>query len=256
MSSIQRFYINSQFIQNSEVIIPNNLLHQIMHVLRLKPNDPIKFFDGSGKEYLAVLTFVSKKNSKAKILKTTFPETELPIQINLFHGLLKNKSEAILLQKSTELGAANFFPLLSKRSVNQKLNKFHFEKIIQEACEVVGRVKLPVLYDLQSLPNVFNSEITTTQFFSKKKRVLNLLAWEEKLFLNSLFATLEKSPFNSNNPEIINLFLGPEGGFEQNEIEFLKTFDISTVSLGKRILRAETAGILLISSLLAKFQLI
>ncbi len=246
MSSIPRFYVPSENVQDDIVTFSVEQSHQILHVLRLEEGDPVTVFTGTGAEYHTEIVPVSKKNCKATILLTTYPQTELTTPLHLWHGVLKPKGEAVLIQKATELGVTDIHPLSSARTVVKDFNAEHYNKIAVEACEVVGRVKLPTLH----------TELSWTKFCGQKNEKntgIWLVAWEgsdDVIFrMKEVLQTLP-----SDSPDAIHCIIGPEGGFSAEEIAMLPE-QVLQVSLGKRVVRAETAGILFLSNILYTFNL-
>ncbi|MEI6221310.1 MAG: RsmE family RNA methyltransferase [bacterium] len=244
MSSIQRFYISDR-ISVSGVVFSAEQTLQISKVLRLQVGDSVTVFDGSGKEYLVELIQVERRKVIGNIVNDVVTDTELPVTIRLFHGLLKNKAQAFLLQKAAELGVQEFFPFTSSRNSNKHLGKEHFEKVLVEACEIAGGVCVPKLHEERSFAELFLDK----SLFAVEKSV-SLLAWEEEGV-----STIVSADVLGNN-QVINLLIGCEGGFSPEEVALAKRNNVHIVSLGKRILRAETAGVVFVSSVLVKLGLI
>lgn len=194
--------------------------------------------DNSGKQYLAELIELNKRITTAKILEEIFVEEGLELKqaIFVYQAIPKNLAKLeLVLQKCTELGVRGFYPLITKRTELHSLRNIpRLEAIIKEAAEQCGAVRLPLLSETVKIQQVI-------------KRVpsgLNLVAYEKETAtsLHDLNKKIKES-------ERINIFIGPEGGFDETEIEELKKAGATSVALGKRILRTETAALAMVSAI-------
>ena len=236
---MHRFFIPKDWIQQDSVTITGGPLHQIGYVLRLKPLDRIIVLDNSGWEFEVEIERITKEQAKGKVINKKPGQEEPHIKITLYQALLKSDKFELVLQKGAELGVTAFVPFISERCVARKESASKIErwrKIIQEAAEQSERLILPVLYPLIS----FNDAC-------KSVKQPALLLWEEEKNV-SLKETLQNPPFK--NISSLSLFVGPEGGFPEQEKKLAQQHGISIASLGKRILRAETAGLAAISAIL------
>jgi 16S rRNA (uracil1498-N3)-methyltransferase len=235
---MHRFFIPADWIQQNNVTITGEPLRQIGYVLRLKPADRILVLDNSGREFEVEIERITKEQATGKVINKKPGQGEPRIKITLYQALLKSDKFELVLQKGVELGITNFVPFISERCISRKESDAKIErwaKIIREAAEQSERVILPVLRPLISFEEACRSVKGPA-----------LMLWEEEKSI-SLKQTLQNPPFK--NAAGISLFIGPEGGFPESEKELAIQNGIAVASLGKRILRAETAGLAAVSAI-------
>ena len=236
---MQRFFIPKDWIQQDTVTITGAPLRQIGYVLRLKPTDRIIVLDNSGWEFEVEIERITKEQALGKVITKEPGQGEPRVKITLYQALLKSDKFELVLQKGVELGVSSFVPFISERCISRKESAAKIErwgKIIQEAAEQSERVVLPVLHPLISFEGACRSVKSPA-----------LMLWEEEKS-ESLKQTLQNPPFK--NATGISLFIGPEGGFPESEKELARQNGIAVASLGKRILRAETAGLAAVSAII------
>lgn len=239
-----RFYVK-EISAGSQMELPAEIAHQARDVLRLGAGDTIALLDGSGGVYTATLADVTHSRVLAYLGERTLSEAaEPPVRVVLCQGMLKAAKYEVVLQKCTELGVATFVPLLTERAVaaseeisNEKRNRWI--RIVAEAMEQCGGTRLPQITLAcsleQAVANIPSGGIA-------------LAAWEGELtttLRHALVQALKGSAFQDLT-EIV-LFIGPEGGFSISELELMKRHGVIPVTLGPRILRAETAAIAAVS---------
>ncbi|MDH7485725.1 MAG: 16S rRNA (uracil(1498)-N(3))-methyltransferase [Anaerolineae bacterium] len=237
---MQRFFVPPTAIQNDRVTLTGPVVHQLTHVLRLSPGQRIVVLDDSGWEYTVELQRLGRGQAEGQIVERWEAQGEPRTRLTLYQAVLKGERFAWVLQKGTELGIAAFVPLLCARNVvrdpaavRQKLPRW--QAIVREAAEQARRGRLPRL----AAPLPFAEACAQAQAAGG----LSLLAWEEET-ATSLKATLRAGLSNLQLPTSnIQLFIGPEGGFTPDEVALAQAQGIRPVSLGRRILRAETAGL-------------
>lgn len=243
--TIHRFFLQNLIFNQDAIAITGDTGWQIAKVLRLVSGDIICVFDGKGKEYRIMLDSVDKKEVTGHKIFEFVNNTEPTVHITLYHGLLPRDTFEHVLQKGTEVGVSSFVPVEASRSIvrvkdvtEEKLQRW--QKIVQEAAEQSERGNVPIVN--QPLP--FASAIT-----SALQKGPVLIAWEneEAQFLSQIVTQLPKD-------KEIGLFVGPEGGFTQEEIQFAKEQGVQTVSLGPRILKSETAGPVFAALVLYDFE--
>ena len=236
---MHRFFLSKDWIDQDNVTITGEPLRQISYVLRLKPLDHIIVLDNSGWEFEVEIERITKQQARGKVINKKPGQGEPHIKITLYQALLKSDKFELVLQKGVELGVTSFVPYVSERCIARKESASKIErwdKIIQEAAEQSERLVLPVLHPLISFDEACRSVKPPA-----------LLLWEEEKSV-SLKQTLQNPPFKSTAN--LSLFIGPEGGFPESEKEMTQQHGIAVVSLGKRVLRAETAGLAAISAIL------
>lgn len=232
---MNRFFIPKIDLKEDYLIFNNpDQVRQIGRVLRLKSGEQVSVFDGSGKEIILEITEVVKNSIIAKKISESWPDRELGIRINLFQAIISRDKFEMIVQKATELGVAKIIPIKTARSQPFSLNYERLRKIISEAAEQSGRVKLPQIITAIDLDRALH-EVKS-----------GFVAWENGKE-NSLKDVLDNGIMTKDRE--FNLFIGPEGGFTEEEIRKAKKARLVTFTLGKRILRAETAAIAAISLL-------
>ncbi len=236
---MHRFFIPSEWIRQSRVSLTDEPAHQIIHVLRLKPKDHIILLDNSGWEYEVEIDQMSPGLIQGRVIGQSLGATEPRVKVTLYQALLKAEKFEFILQKGVELGVSAFVPFVSERCVVRKPgeNKLaRWRKIIQEAAEQSGRALLPALHPVATFREACDSA-----------HGASILLWEEERSL-SLSRILKGPPFQAS--PTFNVFIGPEGGFPPAEVAYAESRGIVPVSLGHRILRAETAGLAVVVALL------
>ena len=214
--------------------------HYLRHVLRIKVGQSITVFNGDGNDYHGTIT-----NIKRKIIQVRLDDTEplintskeSSLNITLVIGISKGDRMDWVIQKATELGVNNIQPLITNR-VDTKLNASreekkmeHWQSVAISACEQCGRSVVPKL----------SHPIKITDWLSETRDTLKLVLEPSGKTLKNLNSELD------HPPKKIDLLIGPEGGFTQEEIEHAVKENYFTLNLGPRILRTETAPLVAIS---------
>ncbi|MFH0913698.1 MAG: RsmE family RNA methyltransferase [Chloroflexota bacterium] len=236
---MHRFFVPREWIGEDRVELRGESAHQISHVLKLKPPEHIILLDNRGWEYEVQLEGLSGELVQGRVVGKSRGTGEPGVKITLCQALLKSDKFELVLQKGVELGVSAFVPFISQRCVVRKPNEnrlSRWRKIIQEAAEQSGRVLLPQIHPVVSFEEA-------CQLASSPA----LLLWEEEKSLG--LANLLRQPSFQKAPAY-HLFVGPEGGFPAHEVEYARARGIISASLGRRVLRAETAGLAAISALL------
>lgn len=245
---MHRFFVSPDQFEDDKVSISGPAVHQIRNVLRLGPGDSIVVLDNSGWEREAEIAEVGREQVVGRVLRKTLATGEPRTKVSLYQGVLKGSHFELVLQKGTELGIVEFVPLISQRcviagldDVNKKMVRWR--RIVQEAAEQSRRGRLPNL----------QSAMLFSQACERAKRTggLSLMPWEEekRANLKLVFGKRgketkgKKAPSFPSRPFSISLFIGPEGGFTSEEVTLAQRYDIVPITLGPRILRAETAGL-------------
>jgi len=236
---MHRFFIPPEWVKGERVSLTGEPAHQIVHVLRLKPKDHIILLDNSGWEYEVEIDQIGPGLIQGKVIGKCLSATEPRVKVTLCQALLRTEKFEFILQKGVELGVSVFVPFASERCVVRKPgeNKIaRWRKIIQEAAEQSGRASLPALHPVVSFREACDSACGAS-----------ILLWEQEKSL-SLSRILKELPFRAS--QTFNVFIGPEGGFPPAEVAYAQSHGIVPVSLGRRILRAETAGLAVVVALL------
>ncbi|MDH7482498.1 MAG: 16S rRNA (uracil(1498)-N(3))-methyltransferase [Armatimonadota bacterium] len=232
---MHRFYVPTQQFFDNQAWLSGGQHRQIRNVLRLRVGDLIALFDGSGREFVARIQKIEKDRVLVEILESRIPKTEPSIRLTLGLSLLKGEKMDIALQKCTEIGVSEFLIVQAQRSVrrisedkqNTKLERWR--AIVREAAEQSGRTRVP------SVEGPFSFENAIIRVKNQGRR---FIAWEQEKEV-----TLWAAVRNIEKVNEVAFFIGPEGSFTTEEIDIAKRNGATTVSLGPRILRAETAAI-------------
>ena len=239
---MHRFFVSPQAIKDSRVVLRGTLVHQIRDVLRMRPGDDIVLLDNSGWAHRAELVTIDRDVVRGRVIEKWKLETEPQTRITLYQGLLKGQKFEWVLQKGTEIGVVAFVPVLAARCMIGTVDDVsdarveRWERIIVEAAEQAGRAALPQLANAMLFANACEQA---------GRAGLALIPWEGERS-RGLREALQNVP----KSKAIGLFIGPEGGFADEEIAIAQDRGVVPVSLGPRILRAETAGLAAASAIL------
>jgi 16S rRNA (uracil1498-N3)-methyltransferase len=234
---MNRFFLPENQIKDQQVEFPPDIAHQILHVLRLGERDGIEVLDNSGRVYQVRLRIdAGEDRILGEIVGTEIEHTEPKVGLTLYFGMTSRDKVEWILQKGTEIGVSAFFPFVSSRTLVQstdlsekKTNRW--KRIIREAAEQSRRGRLPVLHHPLALASCISQ--------GELKHDLYLIAWEETGQESESIRQLLEGFKGSS----IALFIGPEGGFSEDEVQKARDAGCQVVSLGPRILRMETAAI-------------
>jgi len=231
---MHRFFITNEDSIGAKdfVIASEELTHQMFSVLRFKPGDEVVLLDGSGQEWVVSITDITKKQVVGKVLEKRVNDAEPSVNVCLYQSLLKNMERfEWVLQKGTEVGFSAFVPLVSARCERPVVGKIdRMERILKEASEQSGRGVVPVL----------GSAVKFKDVKCGKGEVCVIADPRANLSLRDFV-----SGEGFEKAKKINIFVGPEGGFTDEEVSFAIEKGFVGVNLGKRILRSETAGVVM-----------
>jgi len=235
----QRFFVSPDSIREREIIFSDAQARQIRVVLRMRPGQEIVVLDNAGNEYRAMLSEITRTRVRGEIVAAYTARGEPKTQIILYQALLKADKFEWALQKGTEIGIVEFVPLVTTRAIADRAGKQKFARwtqIVTEAAEQARRGKMPLLGTLQTL----------AEALARARRCggVLLVPWE----LESAHDL--RHALNESDAETVHLFIGPEGGFTEQEIEMAHAHGAQSITLGPRILRAETAGLVAASAIL------
>jgi len=236
------FFIDENNFNSESPVISGADFNHVKNVLRLKVGDRFSVSFG-GKSNLCEIIGFDLDKVLLKVVEKDFLDTSLPIKICLFQGLPKQEKLELIIQKAVELGAEEIVPVEMKRSVvkiedKKKKSKIERWQLISEsAAKQCKRQLVPEIKDILSV----NKAIEYAKTFDHI-----LVPYECENGMQSTKDALS----NVKKGESVAIFIGPEGGFDDKEIELLKTIGAKTISLGKRILRTETAAITSLSMLM------
>ncbi len=235
-----RFYVPNPSVQDELLKIEGEEVKHIRKVLRLKAGDKIVVFNGLGKEYEGTILEEKPSSVLVKVQNIFFPQKDSPLEVTLAQSLLKGERMDFLIQKATELGVKEIIPFFSSRSVplletSRRLQRHRrWERIAVEASKQCGRGVVPKIESLKDYSEML-------QIASPDG--LRLILWErDGIKLKEVLET-------SEGRVKIFFVVGPEGGFSQEEVDEAEKSGFIPVILGRRVLRAETASLCLLSIL-------
>lgn len=223
---MRRFFVDPQAITADTALLSKTESQHIVSALRLQLGETVELFDGTGTVYHGKLQKLSREQVTVRLLSMHNENFEISPPVFLLQSLLKGKKMDFLVQKSTELGVHTFQPLMTRYSENRGNHQRQHERwqrIMLEACKQCKRT-----VPMQINPLVKFKQIDLSLFSTK------LLVWEDE----------HQQPIDPKqlaNKDSICLLIGPEGGFHEEEVDHARKNGFQTVTLGKRILRAETA---------------
>ncbi len=241
---MNRFFVNPLQVnaEDNEIIIQGDDVKHISKVLRLTEGDEIEICDGEAWEYIGRIQRIDKSEVTAAIIGREPLKTEAKLHVILYQGLPKGTKMELILQKTTEMGIAEIVPVITDRAVVQLKDQKDKEKkaerwykITEEAAKQSKRGIIPEVH----VPISFNDALKQSA-----SNDMNILAYEKES-QKGLKALLTHSKDKSMRK--IGLWIGPEGGFTEEEISLALQNNVNTVTLGPRILRTETAGFALLS---------
>lgn len=233
---IPRIYTEQPLAPGRELSLEERAARHLIQVLRLKSGAELILFNGDGREYPAQLTAANKHAVRAKTLSASDPEAEPPLTIHLAIGISKGERMDFTLQKAVELGVSEITPLFTKRSVvhlqGERLEKrmFHWQNVILSACEQSGRCRLPQLHTACSLESWLPGRIEGCRILLDHRAAYTL-------------------PQLAPPETEVQLLIGPEGGFSEEERSLAVSSGFQGVRLGPRVLRTETAPLAAIAAL-------
>lgn len=247
---MHKFFVSSDQIQNKLVKIIGEDVKHISNVLRLQPLDKVIVCDKSvNNSYVAEIINMNKEYTECNIINKIIETTESDVNIDLFQGLPKSDKMEYIIQKTIEIGVRNIYPVSFERCV-VKLDKKTEEKKLDRWKKIAEAAAKQSKRDIISnIENVINIENICQNI---EKYDIILLAYENEQN-NTLKYELQK--LDKNKKLSIGVIIGPEGGLSEKEVDKLITAGAKCVSLGKRILRTETAPLVVLSDIIYEFEL-
>ncbi|WP_086930412.1 16S rRNA (uracil(1498)-N(3))-methyltransferase [Agarilytica rhodophyticola] len=230
---IPRIYTPQELHSNAEIALEAAASHHLIKVLRMAQGRPLVLFNGDGHQYDASIVRIEKKTAIIKTTSSLLQANDSPLTSELAIALSKGDRMDWVLQKATELGVSRIVPLFSERSEvklsGERLQKKQtsWQQIIISACEQCQRNVLPQLASAQTLESYIE------QCSSELKLVLHHRS--------------DKTLSNYTSVKSVSLLIGPEGGLSDTEIAMAQEHGFSPLTLGKRVLRTETAPLAALS---------
>lgn len=238
MSRAHHFFLAKTELVLNQPLDLAEIHHQLQVVLRLAAGEQIVLLDGEGRAFLAEITSLTRKAATGHLLAELPTPAEPAVEVTLYQCTLKADKFEWVLQKGTELGVSRFVPVISQRAIVRPaaavLKKYErWQAILREAAEQCGRGRIPTL----APPLDWSAAITQAPG-------LRLFAWEETATESSTIKQTLHDYANKTGPiKGVCLLIGPEGGIAAPEAAEAVSAGWQTISLGPRILRAETAAL-------------
>lgn len=240
---MQHFFVTPEQVKEEKIYIEGSDVNHIKNVLRMKVGEELQISDGNNKKYLCAIESMTSEEVCLVIEEEQSADNELPSKIYLFQGLPKSDKMELIVQKAVELGAYEIVPVATKRAVvkldEKKASKKveRWNSIAESGAKQSGRNRIPEVKQVCSFKEAirYASELDVVLIPYELAEGMQ----ETKTIISSI------QPGQS-----IGIFIGPEGGFETEEVEFAMEQGAKPITLGKRILRTETAGLTTLSILM------
>ena len=239
------FFVSPEDIKGNEVLITGGEARHIITVLRKRKGDKIDIFDGYGNEFRVRILEIDRPTGlprvKGEIINQKIRKTEPKLRITLFQSIPKGNRLQFIIQKSTEVGISEIVPITTERTIVRldykkiKQRTLRWQKIAREAAKQSGRSTIPRVGPVLDFSQAVKE-------FSARKFPMGIIAWEmeEKSHLREV---LRSGVGGGISKLALAIFIGPEGGFTPEEVETAARAGVVPASLGSRILRTETAGL-------------
>lgn len=237
---MHKFFVDPSSVGEDSIKICGDDAHHISKVLRLKEDDDVIVCDKCGQDFYCSIKSISKDEVICQILKKEVSLTEPPIHITLYQGVPKGDKLDTVIQKCAELGCVRIVPVAMKRSVavikDREKKQQRGQRIAYEAAKQCARAKIPEVAEVMTFKEAMDDSASLE---------LKILPYESET-QNGLKALLKES----SGVKSIAVFIGPEGGFDPDEVTQAEANGFKTVTLGPRILRTETAPLACISAIM------
>lgn len=233
--------------------LPDKLAHQVRTVLHIAVGEQLILLDNSGDEYLCTVARSGKSGVDVEVVERRAGKSASPVRIVLYQGVLKSARFEWILEKGTELGVSTFAPVLCQRSQTGReeagaAKQQRWQRIIQEATEQCGRARLPDLLPTRPLSQAFAA---------LSPDILAFMPWEEEwsVSLREALGSISLKDYLIQDGSLtVALFIGPEGGLAPEEAAQAHHHGVRTVTLGPRILRAETAALATVANVMYELE--
>lgn len=247
---MSRFFVEPGNIFEQEIVVDSGDYNHIKNVLRMRIGDALVVCDGCGTEYHCVISEYREDSAVLSINHRQSTEVELPVKLRLYQGLPKRDKMELIVQKAIELGAYEVIPVMCKRTIvklddakKEQKKVQRLQSIAESAAKQCGRGLIPEV----TMPMSFKEAVLRAEATGD----MILFPYENALGMKATKEALRKAASSDS----VAIFIGPEGGFEREEVAFAKEHGANIISLGSRILRTETAGMCLLSMLMLEAEL-
>ncbi|MFT4561703.1 MAG: 16S rRNA (uracil1498-N3)-methyltransferase [Gammaproteobacteria bacterium] len=235
-----RIFIDKEINIGEELELSDDAARHVVQVLRMNKGDAFTVFNGRGGQYSCVISVAQRRMARASVVDFTAIERESNLAITLIQGISRSERMDFSIQKGVELGVQTIVPFQAKRSQHRLDNAralkrmTHWQRVIEHACEQCGRNQLPVLTAIQNIDAIIDGN---------ESRVGIVMSPSGDCDMSHL----------EISDRSVTLVIGPEGGLETMEIDRFRQAGYFEMKLGPRILRTETAAIVGLTMLQARF---
>lgn len=243
-----RFYVDPDQTGDRMIKITGSDVNHIKNVLRMKPGEKIIICNGQGKDFYCIIKEIWDTEVLTEVTQVTTTDTELDGKIYLFQGLPKKDKMELIIQKAVELGVYEIIPVITKRTVVKLEDKKKEQKklerwqaIATSAAKQSNRGIIPRVTDTMSFKEALNFAYNMDCKVIPYENAKDIAKTREII----------QSTSKANS---IAIFIGPEGGFEEEEIKQASDANVYPITLGRRILRTETAGLAILSMIMLQME--
>ena len=244
-----KFFIKSEQIENEKIRIVGNDVNHIKNVLRMKVGDTFNVCNESNSDnYIVKIMEFDKEDILCNIIERCDDNAESNVKVHIYQGLPKADKMELIIQKSVELGVEKITPVEMKRCIvkldgKDRVKKIdRWQKIAEVAAKQSGRDIIPEICSVKNVKDISSD-------FDNYDLVLLCYENEKDTYLKDVLKSL-----NNKNELKIAVIIGPEGGIDIEEVEFMKQSGAKVISLGNRILRTETVALSLLSIIMYEFE--
>lgn len=242
-----RFFVEPEQVEEDSIVITGTDVNHIKNVLRMEKGDELSVSDGCGKDYFCLIEDIAKDRICLHIENSWDSYVELGTKLYLFQGLPKADKMELIIQKAVELGVYEIIPVVMARTIVRLDEKKEAKKLArwqllcESAAKQSGRGRIPVV----STPVSFKEAV-------ERAKILDfvLMPYEKASGMSEARELVRAC----RGKDSIGVFIGPEGGFDEKEVEEAMAAGIKPMTLGRRILRTETAGLTMLSILMFELE--
>ncbi len=247
---MSRFFVDERYIHGDMISVYDGDYNHIKNVLRMHVGEKLVFCDGQGTDYHCTIAEFCEDHVELQVDSREHTNVELQSDIVLYQGLPKRDKLELIVQKAVELGVAGITPVMCKRTIvklddakkeQRKLERL--QSISESAAKQSGRGCIPQISPVLSFREAILQAEADGAYI--------LFPYENALGMSATKAAVQEAVASKR----VAIFIGPEGGFDASEVEFAQQHGAHIISLGRRILRTETAGLCLLSMLMLESEL-
>lgn len=245
---MHHFFVTKDQISKEEIKITGRDVNHIKNVLRMKVEEELLISNGEGEDYCCKISKITDTEILLDILAQEYEGTELKVELYLFQGIPKSDKMEMIIQKAVELGVYQIIPVFTQRCVirldekRAESKRKRWQAIAESAAKQSRRGIIPEVKTPMNLKEAIDYAATLEE---------TLIPYENYKDLEQTGKVIQ----SAGKKKTIGIFIGPEGGFEEYEVEYAIQHGMKPISLGRRILRTETAGIMLLSIFMFQSEL-